>query len=182
VKLVRPAGERRNSDWPRWRADRMPSAALPKERGLRHPAGIPSRSCRNGLFGNGITHLLDAVGVKRLERPAPTYALRRGFVKAFVSFTTAASSAAISSSVRQGASRRIRSAIAGRLTCESCLAIDVREWKRRGFLRPGQLFPVSWNRACVPCGSISVRTHSGHHFHGAGIFCDRRTRDVTSSH
>ena len=48
----------------------------------------------------------------------------------------------------------------GRLTCESCLAIDVREWKRRGLLRPGQMFPVSWNRAGVPCGSISVRTES----------------------
>ena len=48
----------------------------------------------------------------------------------------------------------------GRLTCESCLAIDVREWKRRGLLRLGQMFPVSWNRAGVPCGSISVRTES----------------------
>ena len=27
-----------------------------------------------------------------------------------------------------------------------------------GLLRPGQMFPVSWNRAGVPCGSISVRT------------------------
>ena len=42
----------------------------------------------------------------------------------------------------------------------SSLAIDVREWKRRGLLRPGQMFPVSWNRAGVPCGSISVRTES----------------------
>ena len=53
-----------------------------------------------------------------------------------------------------------RAANGGRLTCESCLAIDVREWKRRGLLRPGQMFPVSWNRAGVPCGSISVRTES----------------------
>ena len=43
---------------------------------------------------------------------------------------------------------------------ESCVAIDVGEWKRRGLLRPGQMFPVSWNRAGVPCGSISVRTES----------------------
>ena len=53
-----------------------------------------------------------------------------------------------------------RFANGGRLTCESCLAIDVHEWKRRGFLRPGQRFPVSWNRAGFPCGSISVRTES----------------------
>ena len=30
----------------------------------------------------------------------------------------------------------------------------------RGLLRPGQMFPVSWNLAGVPCGSISVRTES----------------------
>ena len=48
----------------------------------------------------------------------------------------------------------------GRLICESFVAIDVREWKRRGFLRRGQMFPVSWNRAGVPCGSISVRTET----------------------
>jgi hypothetical protein len=45
-------------------------------------------------------------------------------------------------------------------TCESCLAINVRDWKRRGLLHPGQMFPVSWNRAGVPCGSISVRTET----------------------
>jgi hypothetical protein len=48
----------------------------------------------------------------------------------------------------------------GRLTCENCVAIDVRELKRRGLLRPGQVFPVSWNRAGVPCGNISVRAES----------------------
>ena len=53
-----------------------------------------------------------------------------------------------------------RAANGGRLTCEICLAIDVREWKRRGLLRPGQMFPVFWNRAGVPCGSISVRTET----------------------
>ena len=53
-----------------------------------------------------------------------------------------------------------RAANGGRLTCESCVAIDVREWKRRGFLRPGQRFPVSWNRSGIPCGSISVRTET----------------------
>ena len=43
---------------------------------------------------------------------------------------------------------------------ESCVAIDVGEWKRRGLLRPGQMFPVSWNRSGVSCGSISVRTET----------------------
>jgi len=53
-----------------------------------------------------------------------------------------------------------RPANGGRLTCESCVAIDVREGKRSGLLRPGQVFPASWSRAGVPCGSISVRTES----------------------
>jgi hypothetical protein len=53
-----------------------------------------------------------------------------------------------------------RLANGGRLTCESCVAIDVRELTWRGLLRPGQSFPMSWNRAGVPCGSISVRTES----------------------
>jgi hypothetical protein len=38
-----------------------------------------------------------------------------------------------------------RAANGGRLTCESCEAIDVREWKRRGFLR--QRVPILWT-AC----------------------------------
>jgi hypothetical protein len=33
----------------------------------------------------------------------------------------------------------------GRLTCESCRSIDVREWARRGYLRPGQRFSWSWS-------------------------------------
>jgi hypothetical protein len=59
-----------------------------------------------------------------------------------------------------GAELMARPANWGRLTCESCLAIDAREWKRRGLLRPGQMFPVSWNRAGVACGSISVRAET----------------------
>ena len=46
----------------------------------------------------------------------------------------------------------------GRPTCESHTSIDVREWKRRGFLRAGHLFPWFWNFQGVPCGSIFVRT------------------------
>jgi hypothetical protein len=44
----------------------------------------------------------------------------------------------------------------GRPTCESCTSIDVREWKRRGFLRAGQAFSWSWNRGGEPCGSMFV--------------------------
>ena len=61
---------------------------------------------------------------------------------------------------RRALHARIAEAIESHFPDESCLAIDVREWKQRGFLRPGQMFPVSWNRAGVPCGSISVRTES----------------------
>jgi hypothetical protein len=46
----------------------------------------------------------------------------------------------------------------GRPTCESCRSVDVREWKRRGFLSAGQSFPWFWNFQGVPCGSIFVRT------------------------
>jgi hypothetical protein len=43
-------------------------------------------------------------------------------------------------------------------TCESCRSIDVREWARRGYLRPHQLFLWSWTRDGEPWGSITVRT------------------------
>jgi hypothetical protein len=51
-----------------------------------------------------------------------------------------------------------RPAGGGRLTCESCRSIDVREWARRGYLRPHQVFLWSWSRDGEPCGSIIVRT------------------------
>jgi len=46
----------------------------------------------------------------------------------------------------------------GRSTCENCRSIDVREWFRRGYLRPGQRFSWSWSHGGEPCGSITVRT------------------------
>ena len=42
-------------------------------------------------------------------------------------------------------------------TCESCQSIDVREWARRGYLRPNQQFSWSWSDGGGPCGSITVR-------------------------
>jgi hypothetical protein len=42
-------------------------------------------------------------------------------------------------------------------TCESCRSIDVREWARRGYLRPNQQFSWSWSHNGEPCGSITVR-------------------------
>src|SRR5258708_5168423 len=45
----------------------------------------------------------------------------------------------------------------GPLTCESCRAIDVREWARRGCLRPNQRFSWSWSHGGERCGSITVR-------------------------
>jgi hypothetical protein len=50
-----------------------------------------------------------------------------------------------------------RPAGGGPLTCESCRSIDVREWARRGYLRPHQPFLWSWTRDGEPCGSITVR-------------------------
>ena len=46
-------------------------------------------------------------------------------------------------------------------TCESCQSIDVREWARRGYLRPHQPFLWSWTRDDELCGSITVRTGRG---------------------
>jgi hypothetical protein len=46
----------------------------------------------------------------------------------------------------------------GRASCESCRSIDVREWARLGYLRPGQRFSWSWSHDGEPCGSITVRT------------------------
>jgi hypothetical protein len=51
-----------------------------------------------------------------------------------------------------------RPAGGGRLTCESCPSIDVREWARRGCLRPNQRFSSSWSRDGEHLGSITVRT------------------------
>jgi hypothetical protein len=51
-----------------------------------------------------------------------------------------------------------RPAGGGRLTCESCRSIDLREWARRGYLRPNQQFSWSWPPGGEPCGSITVRT------------------------
>jgi len=43
------------------------------------------------------------------------------------------------------------------LTCEGCRSIDVREWARRGCLRPNQGFSWSWSHGGEPCGSITAR-------------------------
>jgi hypothetical protein len=41
-------------------------------------------------------------------------------------------------------------------TCESCLDIDVREWRRAGLLRDGLHFSCSWSRMGKPLGKIDV--------------------------
>jgi hypothetical protein len=53
-----------------------------------------------------------------------------------------------------------RRAGSGRLICENCLFIDVREWNHLGYLRAGQSFTWSWDRAGKPIGSISIRTEA----------------------
>jgi hypothetical protein len=50
-----------------------------------------------------------------------------------------------------------RPAHGGRTTCESCASIDVREWQRKGRLRPGQQFSWSWTHGGKAAGSITVR-------------------------
>src|SRR5258706_21719 len=60
----------------------------------------------------------------------------------------------------------------GRLTCESCQSIDVREWARRGYLRPNQQFSWSWSDGGEPCGSITVRI-GPHPWPGAVVLSSR---------
>jgi hypothetical protein len=43
-----------------------------------------------------------------------------------------------------------------RVTCESCLPIDIRDWRRRELLRVGLEFPVFWYLAGKLCGYMSV--------------------------
>jgi hypothetical protein len=57
-------------------------------------------------------------------------------------------------------SRGNASALGGRMTCESCSSIDVRQWHRQGRLHPGQQFSWSWTRGGEPVGSIVVRVES----------------------
>ena len=48
----------------------------------------------------------------------------------------------------------------GRVTCESCISIDVRRWHREGRLHAGQHFSWSWTCGGKPSGSIKVRTET----------------------
>ncbi|HVI66642.1 MAG TPA: hypothetical protein VM910_29300 [Bradyrhizobium sp.] len=48
----------------------------------------------------------------------------------------------------------------GRVTCESCISIDVRRWHREGRLRPGLFFSWSWTCNGEPFGDIKVRTEA----------------------
>jgi hypothetical protein len=44
--------------------------------------------------------------------------------------------------------------LGGRLTCENCVAIDVRELKRRGLLRPARGFPCLGTVQVFPVGTF----------------------------
>jgi hypothetical protein len=48
----------------------------------------------------------------------------------------------------------------GRLTCESCMFVDIRYWKRRGLLHGNSVFPLYFSRAGMPCGYVSVFVES----------------------
>jgi hypothetical protein len=48
----------------------------------------------------------------------------------------------------------------GRVTCESCISIDVRRWHREGRLHAGHSFTCSWTFGGEPFGSIKVRTEA----------------------
>lgn len=50
----------------------------------------------------------------------------------------------------------------GKLTCESCKSIDVRQWHRSGYLSAGQWFPWAWTRGGELMGSICVLTAADH--------------------
>jgi len=49
----------------------------------------------------------------------------------------------------------------GRMICEGCISIDVRDLARRGFLkRVGLIFPLSWTRAGEPYDHASVHVET----------------------
>jgi hypothetical protein len=51
-----------------------------------------------------------------------------------------------------------RAALGGRVTCENCASIDVRQWQRLGRLHAGQKFSWSWTLGGEPAGSITVQS------------------------
>jgi hypothetical protein len=53
-----------------------------------------------------------------------------------------------------------RSALGGRMTCESCTSIDVRQWHHQGRLHPGQQFSWSWTRGGEQAESMTVHVES----------------------
>jgi hypothetical protein len=51
--------------------------------------------------------------------------------------------------------------VMGRMICEGCISIDVRDLARRGFLkRVGLIFPLSWTRAGEPYDHASVHVET----------------------
>jgi hypothetical protein len=48
----------------------------------------------------------------------------------------------------------------GRVTCETCLWIDVRLWHQQGHLRSGSSFTMSWIAGDEPCGCVHVQITS----------------------
>jgi hypothetical protein len=54
----------------------------------------------------------------------------------------------------------VRRAYGGRLTCESCMFVDIRDWKRRGLLYENSVIPCYFSRAGKHCGYVSVYVES----------------------
>lgn len=57
--------------------------------------------------------------------------------------------------IRYGAGRP-----AHRAKAEQLQRVDIRQWNRGGYLRPGRSFSWSWNRGGEPTGSIAVLVHT----------------------
>jgi len=49
-----------------------------------------------------------------------------------------------------------------RAKAEQLQRVDIRVWRKRGYLTPGQYFSWAWNRGGEPTGSIAVRVHDAH--------------------
>ena len=46
------------------------------------------------------------------------------------------------------------------ITTSDCYRLDVRWLHRKGLLRPGEAFPLTWSRNGEPCGSINLRSET----------------------
>jgi hypothetical protein len=69
-----------------------------------------------------------------------------------------------------------------RAKAEQLQRVDIRVWRKQGYLTPGQYFSWAWNRGGEPTGSIAVRVHDAQSLsllYSVGAGHDRRDGSQT---